>query len=151
MTIKSTSKRAHPLHMMIVHFPSALYPFSLLMELIGWYYQDAIYGTLALFTLAGGVAGAILAIISGSFELVKIAPNSKSWNIAIWHGGLNVFWLMIFGVLLAIRFREYPNVSIARNWYLVTMFGATIGLFASNYLGGELVVNYGIGTNQQNR
>lgn len=145
----NVKKRTHPLHMMLVHFPSALYPFSLLMEFIGRYYQDPIYCNTALATLFGGILGAVLAMFSGIIELMKIKPDSKAWNIAIWHAGLNVIWMMIFGILLAIRVREYPNVDIAKTWYLFALSGTTIGMFVSNYLGGELVVNYGIGTNKQ--
>ncbi len=143
-------KKSHPLHMMLVHFPSALYPFSLLMELLGWYYDDAIYCNAALFALMGGVAGGILAVFSGAVELVKIKPDTKAWNIALWHAGLNILWLIVFGILLAIRFRGYPDIAISESWYLLIFLGTTIGMFASNYLGGELVVNHSIGINQSN-
>ena len=146
---KLAKRRSHPLHMMLVHFPSALYPFSCIMEIIGWYFKDSIYCMVAIYSLIGAVAGAVLAILSGFLEFTKVAPDTKVWKLVLWHGGLNMLWLIIFGILLAIRFRGFSNLMIAETWYLVTLSGATIGLFVSNYLGGELVVNHGVGTINQ--
>jgi len=76
--------------------------------------------------------------------LLKISSDNEAFNKALLHGGLNFLWLTIFSVLTGLEIKSYPMIEYSQVKLLLKIFVVT-GLIFSNYLGGELVLKYGIG------
>lgn len=133
----------HPIHIMLVHFPSALYPFSVLLDWIGFFAGTSLFTTSSLYVLIGGLSGGGIAMIFGLIDFMAIDSKSKAWTTAAIHGGLNVLWLLSFATMLGIRWKS-PDDPVGIS-YLITVSLLVGGMLYSNYLGGELVLKHQIG------
>jgi hypothetical protein len=51
----------------------------------------------------------------------------------------------VFAVLFGLRIVDYPDIKIISGNSLIITAIAVAGILFSNYLGGELVLHYGIG------
>lgn len=128
---------------MLVHFPSALYPFSLVMEILSITSGNSIFAMTAFYSLLGGVGMSVVALIYGAIDFLQIDTRSPAWKIAGTHALLNVTWWIVFASLLFYQVK-HPDTPVA--WVYVSIMGiATAGLLVSNYLGAELVIRYKIG------
>ena len=129
---------------MLVQFPSALFPLSLLGDLIGIYSGNNHFYIFSFFSAFAGTAVGWLALLFGIVDLIKIPAEQTAFNKALIHGGLNVLWLSAFTVLIAAQIKNYPSVGYSITELVVKTIVVT-GLIFSNYIGGELVLKYGIG------
>ncbi len=135
----------HPVHVMLVHFPIAFFPMSAVLDLLSVIYSNS---ALSLFSFYSALAGVILgtaAMIFGIIDLIKIPPKEKHFNIALLHGGLNFLWVIIFAAIVLMNFKNYPEINIAGNFQVAIELLAAAGMIYSNFLGGELVLKYGMG------
>jgi uncharacterized membrane protein len=132
----------HPVHTMFIHFPAALFFFSALTDFISFYYKDSPY---EFSSFLSGIAGAALgwiAAIFGIIDLLKISPQSKAFNIALIHGGLNLVWLSLFSVLVGLQLKFYPVIGLPVLSVLIIKIGIVTGMLVSNFLGGHLIYKY---------
>ena len=128
---------------MLVHFPSALYPFSLVVDAVAFGTGDSAFAMCGLYALCGAVGISVVTMAYGLIDFVKIDTVSPAWKTAGIHALLNATWWMIFMVLLFYRLK-HPEFE--PGWiYLVVAGITTSGLFVSNYLGGELIIRHRIG------
>ena len=131
----------HRFHLMLVHFPSALYPFSLVMDTLCLVTSDSVFGLTGLYALEGAIGMSVFAIIYGAIDFLQIDSNSKVWKVAGLHALLNVSWLMVYSTLLFYRLKH-----VEFGWIYTLITGlTTVGLVFSNYLGAELIVRYKVG------
>ena len=71
----------HPLHMMLIHFPTALLPMDFLLSFFAYYNKDSSFLTAAFYCLAGGVLAGGLAIITGLIDLLLIQKiKNQRWE-----------------------------------------------------------------------
>lgn len=139
----------HPLHIMLIHFPLAFIPLCAALGLYSFIYKNNYFAELGFYSGATGTVTGILAAIYRALDLIKIKDN-KLLAKALLHGGLNIFSLLIFGVLIGLRFKYYPSIEPLNIWFLsFEIFAALIILF-SGYLGGDLILKYGIGITKGN-
>jgi uncharacterized membrane protein len=134
----------HPIHVMLVHFPSALYPFSIALDWIAFTSVNASLASTGYYSLLGAVATSVLAMIFGAIDLLQIDPKNKAWKTALLHGGLNLLWLVCFATVVGIRMKRDP-AAIQSVGYLITSTTFVVGMLYSNFLGGKLVLKYGVG------
>lgn len=132
---------------MLIHFPSALYPFSVVMDSIFLSTGTAAFGMAGMYALTGAVGTSVIAMIYGASDFIKIDTKSKAWNTAGIHALLNLGWLIVYTILLFYRMK-HPEATIG--WiYLTIMWITTAGLFFSNYLGANLIIKYHIGIDEE--
>jgi uncharacterized membrane protein len=131
----------HRLHPVMVHFPTALYPFSLVMDITGSVAGNADYFIAGRLSLLGAVGMSVPAIFYGLLDFLKIDSTSSVWKKAGLHGLLNFIWFLIFCTMLFYRVKH----DLVGNLYLIIMSLLTIGLFYSNYLGADLIISHRIG------
>ena len=133
----------HPIHIVMAHFPAALFPFALAIELLHYFSPNSTYIEVSRYSLIGGLIMGGLAIIFGFMDLINIPENTKAFKTAVKHAIINSVVLTIFFTLLAARkeFAESPS------WIYVSLvaFGNLL-MFFGNYLGGELILKHGVGT-----
>ncbi|MBK9097450.1 MAG: DUF2231 domain-containing protein [bacterium] len=100
---------------------------------------------LAFYSLVLGTTSGFFAAGFGAIDLIKIKNEQTILKIALLHGGLNVLWLMIFSVIAGIQLKQFPEINILNNWVIILKTLIVVGLFYTNFLGGELVLHYGVG------
>jgi uncharacterized membrane protein len=132
----------HPIHPMLVNFPIGLWIFSLICDLIGL--REAapnIWHTVALYSMIGGLIGALAAAIPGLIDLLFYkggAPPVK--KIALTHMTINLTVVVLYVVNIWLRLSGHGlTVPIALSVIGVCMIAV------SGWLGGQMVHVYGVG------
>jgi uncharacterized membrane protein len=130
----------HPIHPMIVVLPMGLWIFSLsadIVALAGW---KTPWHEVALYTMAGGVVGALLASVPGLIDFFSIT-EIKSRRLATYHLSINFLAAVFFAV----------NIYLRVTWDLGDILPLSLSVIAivligiGGWLGGELVYVHGIG------
>jgi uncharacterized membrane protein len=132
----------HPVHSMLIHFPAALFFFSALTDVISFYYKASPYAFSSFLSGIAGTAFGWIAAIFGIIDLLKISPQSKAFNVALIHGGLNLLWLSLFSVLVGLQLKFYPFIELPALSVIIIKIGIITGMIVSNYLGGQLIYKY---------
>ncbi len=135
----------HPIHMMLIHFPSAFLPMAAILDLISYIYKDSLLALFAFYSACSGIIIGGAALIFGVLDLFKLETQSKQFRIALVHGSLNCIWIFIFTVVAGIQIKFYPNIQAANLALTFIELFSVCGMLYSNFLGGELVLKYGIG------
>lgn len=135
----------HPIHPMLVHFPAALFPTSLLFDLLSSG-GLALFVQVAFYTMAVGETAAIVAAITGAVDyFTKLVPGTAAFRVGTLHALLNVGILLLYGFNLGLRAGaalEAPRTPAGP--FLLSIAGVVL-LTVSNYLGGRLVYQFGVG------
>jgi uncharacterized membrane protein len=137
----------HPIHPMVVHFPIALLSTSVLTDALAmgrWRHQELRVTSLSMLLI--GLAGAIVAVITGSLAEHAAERSGVPEQVLELHEALGFSSLWVFAGLLGLRIAE------ARGWVrqrpllsLALGLVAVIVLFAASYYGGSLVYEFGAG------
>jgi len=138
----------HPLHPILVHFPAALFPTSLLFDLLSLYRTsgDPTFVKVAFYTMVIGEVAAGAAAVTGAIDyFTKVLPGTAAFRVGTLHALLNVAILLLYGFNLGLRLGPTLEVSRMPVSPLLLSVAGVAALTASNYLGGRLVYHYGVG------
>ncbi len=128
------SLKNHPIHPMLVALPIGLWIFALICDVVFATGGAAIWNTVALYCVAAGIVGALLAAVPGFIDYLSIDEAAMK-RIATYHLLLNLGAVVLFGINLWLRFRLPENSRIP---LLLSIIGV-IGIAVSGWLGGEMV------------
>ena len=130
----------HPIHPMLVPIPIGLWIFSLVCDLIaaGGSANPA-WQTVALYTMGGGIVGALLAAVFGLIDLLSLPPGPR--RTALTHMAINLVVVALFVVNFWMRYGSTSQGS-APLWLSIVAIGL---LVISGWLGGKMVYEHGIG------
>jgi uncharacterized membrane protein len=129
----------HPIHPMLVTIPIGLWVFSFVCDLV--YLSGKFAGpwsTVALYTMVGGVVGALLAAVPGLIDLLSLPSEPR--KTAIYHMVINLTVVAIYAVNVWLRLSAPENLQ-GPIWLSVIAIGL---LLVSGWLGGKMVYVYGI-------
>ena len=129
----------HPIHPMLVTIPIGLWLFSLACDLVRVAGSgDPVWATLALYTMAGGIIGALLAAVPGLIDLLSLPPGPRT--TALTHMVINLTVVALYVVNVWLRWGNPADLG-APFWLSV----AAVGLLAvSGWLGGKMVYEHGV-------
>jgi uncharacterized membrane protein len=128
----------HPIHPMLVVFPIGLWIFSFAMDLIYFFGSGTqIWNTVALYTMVGGIFGALAAAIPGFIDYLTLSGKLK--KIATIHMCINLILVVLFIVNAALRFVGHPVLP----GLIILSLISVILLGISGWLGGEMVYVHG--------
>ena len=134
------SIKGHPLHPMLIAFPIGLWGFSLVADLVyRWGLGGPTWSTVAYYTLAAGIVGALVAAVPGAIDLFSIR-DPKARRIGLAHMAIN---LVVVGLYVA-NFLVRRAAGHDSAFGIALSAAAVLLLCASGWLGGELVYVYGI-------
>ena len=128
----------HPIHPMLVAIPIGLWIFSLVSDLVHLLGGGAEWKIVALYTLAGGTVGALLAAVPGFIDMLSLQSPVK--RIALTHMGINLTVVALFALNFWLR--------LGATAYSTTVWLSAIGialLVVSGWLGGKMVFEHGVG------
>ena len=138
--ISRASVAGHPLHPMLVPLPIGLWIFSLVCDVVFFVKGTGIWSTLALYTMAGGIIGALLAALPGLYDLYHLR-HSQAKTIGLWHMGINLSLVTLYVLNFLWRLNAEP---VAKGPFVLSIL-AVIALAVSGWLGGEMVYAHGVG------
>jgi uncharacterized membrane protein len=141
----------HPIHPLLVHFPTALLPMDLLLSILHYTRNDESFGLAGLYCLWAGVAAGLLAVITGITDLVAIPKDNKAaWAQGLYHGAINTTIILVFAAMAYKAWQAYPAVQTSA--VTLILKGILVcGLFIGNYLGGRLIYKHFIGIERKQK
>jgi len=145
------------LHPAVVHFPVAFLSLFILFELINQFLNSRELKKYSLIILSLGIIGGIVSVLTGNqsyqfltnnfhlteHHLQKISDHELFASITIWY----------FVGILIIQFYFFikkKNESRVRYLFVIFIILGSILLYYTASIGGELVYNFGIGTDVLN-
>jgi uncharacterized membrane protein len=136
----------HPVHSMLVHFPSALLPMELVLSWTGYLQNSNPFYFAAYCCLLGGVITGLPTMVTGLIDLLSISSEEKKAKAnGFLHGFLNGTVILIY---LVFAWKAWPNfpdqLSTTMALLLVKTF-LIITLFVGNFLGGKMIYHYHTG------
>lgn len=141
----------HPIHVLLIHFPTALLPMDTVLGFFGYYTQDEMFAKAGFYCLAAGVMMGYLAMIPGLTDLLKLAnAKSPAVSTAFLHALINGSLILVFSVFAYKGWKAYPLTSIPSMTMLIAKSILIIILFVGNFLGGKLIYNYRVGIKENN-
>jgi uncharacterized membrane protein len=133
----------HPLHIMLIHFPTALLPADLVLSYLYYRTGTESFGSAAVYCLIGGVALGLLAGITGFIDLILIKDRT-AMAAALVHGGINLTAIIAFSVFAYKSWNLYPQIPMPTVTILITKLVIVIFMLIGNYLGGRLIFKHHI-------
>jgi uncharacterized membrane protein len=136
----------HPVHPLLIHFPTALLPMDLALSVIFWLRGDAEVYEAGAYCLWAGSALGWLALLTGLVDLTAIPrTNKKGLALALIHGSLNGIILLTYGVIAYKSWQAFPSPYFSGSAAVAVKSVLVICLFIGNFLGGRLIYTYYIG------
>lgn len=135
----------HPIHPMLVHFPSALFSISLVFDAAGLYLAKESFFTASIYCIGAGLTGGLLAGLFGFIDYVKLTNRETVFQKASWHAIIQFSVLIIFGIIFGFRYQTLQESAAPCIWQLVASTVGVLMMLTGNYLGGDLVFRDGVG------
>ncbi len=140
----------HPIHLMLIHFPSALFPMELVCYFIYFESGNTSFQYASFYAMIGGVVLGWVAIITGVTDLIMIKANNTALAEAFMHGFINSTVVFTYTVLAYIVYSDYPDLPGATVTGLLVRLACNVLMLTGNYVGGNLVLKYHIGVRSHN-
>ncbi len=135
----------HPLHMMLVHFPSALFPMDVLCSALFIATGDILFSHASVCAAAGGAAFGWMAVVFGFIDLIRIpASRTDAMRRALIHGSINTSVVIAYSIFALIALKHYPAPDQSLSLFVAKCI-VVGGMMAGNFLGGNLVLKDKIG------
>jgi uncharacterized membrane protein len=119
---------------MLVAFPFGLWVFALVCDIVHLSGGSQAWSTVALYSIAGGIVGALLAAVPGFIDYLSI-DEAEMKRIATTHLLLGLGSVVIFALNLWSRFRVDEASKIP---FLLSVLGVIVVGFGG-WLGGKMV------------
>jgi uncharacterized membrane protein len=140
----------HPLHLLLIHFPTALLPMDVALTFLYHTNHHASIYQAGAYCLWGGAAIGLLAIVTGLLDLLAIPrTHKKALTLGLYHGALNGSIILAFAVIAYKSWQAFPTPLLAGTTGLVTKGILVVTLFVGNYVGGRLIYTHHVGLNLQ--
>lgn len=128
----------HPIHPMLVTIPIGLWVMSLVCDVVratGTANDD--WAIVALYTMVGGIAGALVAAIPGFIDMLSLQGGLK--RIALTHMAINLTVVALYAVNVWMRTRGGDFGTTL----LLSVLAIAL-LLISGWLGGKMVYVHGV-------
>lgn len=130
----------HPIHPMLVPLPIGLFVFSFVADLVARYGAGDPWPSVAFYTMAGGLVGALLAAPFGLIDLLALSKNTRARKIGMAHMVINLAIVVLYLVNFALRWQGAPVEGAP---FLLSLV-AILSLLVSGWLGGHMVYVHGV-------
>jgi uncharacterized membrane protein len=135
--------RGRPLHPMLVHFPVALYPTSLVFDALSHLSEDGnpfVVGAFSLIVIALVVSA--LAVAAGFADFLPIENGTRTWRVAVLHMSVQLVTAGLFLANAVLRGRDLDVTATPAGPIVLSAVGL-LTLTTGAALGGELVYRHG--------
>ena len=130
----------HPVHVMLVHFPVALWPAHWLLHVFAARLPEGVAGVAGFWLLVGATVLGWAAAVFGVFDLIGVRDmgDAHGFKLGLWHAVVNGVVLMAFTTLCFYEYGRYPDIAYSFGWLVaeaIVLLVMTVG----NYFGGAVV------------
>ncbi len=135
--------KGRPLHPMLVHFPLALYPASLLFDVLSHLTGDGnpwVRGAFAL--VVAGLAVSVLAAVTGFADFLLVEGGTRAWKLAATHMTVMLLATALFAGGGILRARDLDVTATPAGPLALGAAGTALLAFGA-LLGGDLVYRHG--------
>lgn len=87
---------------------------------------------------------ALAAMVAGVFEFTRIPEDGPAMGVALWHMGLAMAALLLYGCSLLLRF-DSGEIGAPNSRAIGLSIAGLLALLVAGWLGGSLVYRHGIG------
>jgi uncharacterized membrane protein len=134
----------HPLHSILVMFPTALLPTLLVMDILYAVLRETAFWTVGFWVAAGGIIVTLLAMLPGAMDFLAVPRGTRARRTGMIHALTGVTVLVAFGASLWARWvTGAPPDSIGLVAGIDAIGVLLVGV--QGWLGGELVYRHHIG------
>lgn len=131
----------HPVHIMLIHFPSALFPMDLLGSWLGCRLGDPAFTNAAFFAGAAGVMIGWAAGLFGALDLLRVSREQPaSVKKGLLHAGTSITVLAGFTLLVYRSWKAYPALEADTTVLLIIKAILVALLITGNFIGGSLIL-----------
>ncbi|HEY5747578.1 MAG TPA: DUF2231 domain-containing protein [Chryseolinea sp.] len=136
----------HPVHVMLIHFPSALFPMDLVCSIIAYSYGINSFALASFYAMAGGVVLGGMAILAGGADLLGISKDKPQLVVKVLiHGSINTTVVIGYSVIAFMAYKNYPQL-LPDSLLMMALKGTLVTfMIVGNYFGGNLVLKEKIG------
>lgn len=136
----------HPIHPLLIHFPTALLPMDLALSVLYHTTGNASFYQAGAYCLWAGSPLGLLAMLTGLFDLLVIPRTRKeAMTLGLYHGFVNGSLLIIFFVIAYKSWHQFPSPLLTGVAGLAVKGILVIALFVGNFLGGRLLYTHHVG------
>jgi uncharacterized membrane protein len=134
-----------PYHAVVVHVPVGAWTFAFIFDLLTWLNMTGnTMVRLSFFSIALGLAVALVAVPTGVLDWGGVKPDKPAWKLGIYHMALNLLVTVIFSINLGIRLADWRVAERVGGLPLLLSGVGAILLLISAYIGGRMVYEYGV-------
>lgn len=135
-----------PLHPLVVHFPIALLFAAGVLYVIYTFSRKEEFARFAFYLHAAGLAGIVLAIVTGDYEESELVQTEAIHDLVGLHENLGMLTGWAFAMMMIWAFlRKGSKVMWEKLAFCLVFLGLLGVLSYSAHLGGELVYENGAG------
>jgi uncharacterized membrane protein len=143
----NASVAGHPLHAILVAIPIGLWTFALVEDAAAYFVADPLpWKMVALYCIGGGIAGGVLAAITGLIDYAGI-PSPHVKRVATFHMVINSIALALYAGSFFLRWRAPAVQEMAVPPVILSTAGFLL-VGVGGWLGGELVYRLGVGVDE---
>lgn len=136
---------------MLVHFPSALFPFELICSFLAYYTADKMFAVTSFYAMSGGVIMGWFAATFGAMDVYNaLREKPLAMKVLFIHGIINICVLFVYTVLAYSQFKIYPEIKTDSMSVLIVKASVIIMMMTGNYFGGSLILKYKIAVGCKN-
>jgi uncharacterized membrane protein len=135
----------HPLHPLLVHIPTALWPAALVFDILSMLGVggNAMVQT-SFYSILFGLVVVLLAAPAGLADWLDIRPGKPAKNMGLIHAGINVTVTVVQIANLALRWGTFSAATAVDTLPMILSLVSTLALLVSGYIGGRMVYDQGI-------
>lgn len=130
----------HPVHIMLVHFPVALWPAHAGLHLFASLLPNNVPAIAGFWLLAVGTALGWVAAFFGATDLLTfwLEEDRTRFKSGAIHGAINGTVLLAFSFLLATEYVAYPKITHPTG-FLVAEVALLVAMAVGNYFGAAVI------------
>ena len=136
----------HSIHIMLIHFPSALFPVHVLFAILGKYTFSVSLVEAGFYINVVGCIMGWIALLFGLLDLMQVYKTKEELiQKVLIHGGINSIVLIGFSIFTLVQIKILPKFDEDSIMVLVIKSLLILIMILGNYLGGQLILKYKIG------
>lgn len=134
----------HPMHPMLIVFPTALFPLLVVLDALHWGFGDDAFWTVGFWVAALGVLTTLAAMVPGTVDMMRIPDGTKAHRTGVWHATVGTLTLLAYAASV---WGRWPAGSGPERFGLalgIDVLGVLL-VTVQGWLGGELIYRHHVG------
>ncbi|HEX6792221.1 MAG TPA: DUF2231 domain-containing protein [Casimicrobiaceae bacterium] len=133
--------RIHEVHPSLTHFPLALFPLSIVSDLIGRLTGNRFLMHVGKTVMPVAAVSGVATAAAGLVAQAAVETDGRAHDLLVTHRNLNAALVVATGLMALLRSRrETPGIG-----YLAAGIGGIVAMNYTAYLGGTMVYERGVG------